>query len=52
MSYANRGIAFLVKGMEREAQADFDKYIAMAPEMKDVLEERIEKAKRFRDAKK
>lgn len=43
--YFNRGIAYLLKGDEKRARKDFDKYIELDPEGKANLEKQIAEAK-------
>lgn len=50
-AYADRGLARLSQNLDDEAQKDFDKYLELNKDMKDVLEKRIKYAKYQRDKK-
>ena len=47
-AYFNRGLAFLVKGEDARAQADFDRVVALRPDLKEDLERRAQLARSFR----
>ena len=50
-SRLNRGIAYFLKGNEKEAQNDFNDYLRMYPGGKGILEKRIEEARKQRETK-
>ncbi len=50
-AYADRGLAKLGKGLDTEAQRDFDKYLELKSDMKSFLEQRIKYAIYQRDKK-
>jgi tetratricopeptide (TPR) repeat protein len=47
-AYFNRGLAWVIRGDETRAQADFERCIALKPELKEDLRKRAELARELR----
>jgi tetratricopeptide (TPR) repeat protein len=48
LAYGNRGLALLRQGKDAEAEKDFERAVALRPELKAELELNVERAKKWR----
>jgi tetratricopeptide (TPR) repeat protein len=48
LTYLDRGLAYWLEGRQAEAQRDFDQCLELNPDLKSLLEERLEQIKRLR----
>ncbi len=50
-AYMNRGLVWLLQGNEKEAEKDFERFLALTPDMKDELDRSIKLARELRAEK-
>ena len=48
LAYGNRGLALMRQGKDAEAEKDFERALALRPELKAELELNVEKIKKWR----